>query len=105
MLEITEKASEMIKDFLKGREPVPPIRIMLTPGGCSGPSLGMALDALQENDQEFDDRGVKFVIETALYEKSKPIMVDYVTSEMGSGFNITSSLPVMPSSCGSSCTC
>ena len=105
MFEVTEKASEMIKDFLKDRDPVPPIRIMLSQGGCSGPSLGMALDEVRENDQEFDDRGVKFVIENELYERSKPIMVDYVNSEMGSGFNITSSLPVMPSSCGSSCTC
>jgi Fe-S cluster assembly iron-binding protein IscA len=33
MLEITEKASEMIKDFLKDREEIPAIRIMLSQGG------------------------------------------------------------------------
>ena len=33
MLEVTEKASEMIKDFLKDRDEIPPIRIMLSQGG------------------------------------------------------------------------
>jgi len=33
MLEVTEKASEMIKDFLKDREEIPAIRIMLSGGG------------------------------------------------------------------------
>ena len=33
MLEITEKASEMIKDFLKDRDEIPAIRIMMSQGG------------------------------------------------------------------------
>ena len=105
MLEITEKASEMIKEFLKDREEIPAIRIMLSQGGCSGPSLGMALDEPRENDREFDDRGIKFVVEKALYERIKPIKVDYVTSPAGAGFNIVSDMPAEPSSCCSSCSC
>jgi iron-sulfur cluster assembly protein len=106
MLEITEKASEMIKDFLKDKDEVQAIRIMLSQGGCSGPALGMALDKSRSDDREFEDRGIKFVIEKSLYERVKPIKIDYVSSDMGSGFNITSNLPVEPSSCGSSsCSC
>lgn len=33
MFEVTEKAHEMIKDFLKDREEMPSIRIMLSQGG------------------------------------------------------------------------
>ena len=33
MLQVSEKANEMIKDFLKDREVIPPIRIMLSQGG------------------------------------------------------------------------
>ncbi|MCP4577785.1 MAG: iron-sulfur cluster assembly accessory protein [Deltaproteobacteria bacterium] len=105
MLEITEKASEMIKDFLKDRDEIQTIRIVLSQGGCSGPSLGMALDESRDDDREFDDRGIKFVIENSLYEQVKPIKVDYVSSHMGSGFNFTSNMPVQPSSCCSSCSC
>ena len=107
MLEITEKASEMIKDFLKDREEIPAIRIMLSQGGWSGPSLGMALDESRNDDEIFDDRGLTYVIEKSLYENVKPIRVDYVASAMGAGFNIASSMPT-GASCGSSggsCSC
>jgi hypothetical protein len=33
MFEVTEKASEMIKEFLKDKKQIPPIRIMLSGGG------------------------------------------------------------------------
>jgi iron-sulfur cluster assembly protein len=105
MLEITEKASEMIKDFLKDKDDIQAIRIMLSQGGCSGPSLGMALDESRDDDREFDDHGIRFIVEKSLYERVKPIKVDYVNSHMGSGFNITSNMPVQPSSCCSSCSC
>jgi len=33
MFEVTEKASDMIKDFLKDKNEFPPIRLMLSQGG------------------------------------------------------------------------
>jgi len=63
----------------------------------------MALDELKENDQEFDDRGIKYVVENSLYDRIKPIKVDYVTSAMGAGFNIMSNMQAPPPSCGGSC--
>lgn len=33
MFEVTEKASEMIKEFLKEKKEIPHIRIMLSQGG------------------------------------------------------------------------
>ena len=33
MFEITEKASDMVKEFLKEKEEIPSIRIMLSEGG------------------------------------------------------------------------
>ncbi len=33
MFEVTKKATEMIKEFLKDREEIPAIRIMLSQGG------------------------------------------------------------------------
>jgi hypothetical protein len=33
MFEVTEKASEMIKDFLKDKDDIPAIRLMLSQGG------------------------------------------------------------------------
>jgi iron-sulfur cluster assembly protein len=104
MFEITEKASDKLKELLKDKEEVPGIRIVLSQGGWSGPSLGMALDEPGDKDEVFDDRELTYIIERELYEKVKPIKVDYVDSFMGTGFDISSSLN-MGSACGSSCSC
>ncbi len=64
----------------------------------------MALDESRENDEVFDDRGLTYVVDRALYDSIKPIRIDYVNSPMGSGFNISSSMPV-GRSCGGSCSC
>ena len=69
MFEVTEKASEMIKDFLKDKDEIPAIRLMLSQGGWSGPSLGLALDESRDGDETFIDRGLTFVIEKDFYEK------------------------------------
>lgn len=65
----------------------------------------MALDEPQENDQIFDEKGIKFVIDKKLYEETQPINVDFVESAMGAGFKVQSELSKKESGCGSSCSC
>ena len=105
MFEVTEKASEMIKNFLKDREELPAIRLMLAQGGWSGPQLGLALDELRNDDESFDDRGLTFVVEKEFYRQIKPVTIDYVTTTTGEGFQISSNLPEPESACGTSCAC
>jgi len=62
----------------------------------------MALDEPKEDDHRFEDKGLTYVIEKELFDRLKPIKVDYVTSPMGAGFHISSNLPV---GCGGSCSC
>ena len=104
MFEVTEKASEMIKGLLKDKDVIPAIRVMLSQGGWSGPSLGLALDESRDGDELFDDRDLTFVVEKDFFESIKPIKVDYVESVMGAGFNISSSMAKPDSACGSSCS-
>ncbi len=63
----------------------------------------MALDEPKENDEVIKDNGLTYLIEKDLYEKAKPIAIDFVESEMGSGFSITSAIS-RENSCGS-CSC
>lgn len=63
----------------------------------------MALDESTTGDEVFEDRGIKFLVEKNLYEKVKPITVDFITTPRGSGFKLTSSLS-QQNSCGS-CSC
>lgn len=103
MLTVTDKASEVIKDFLKDKKPDASIRVLLNMG-CSGPSLGMALD---ENRSEADEvisvGSTTFVIEKDLFNQVKPINIDFITTPQGAGFKLTSSLPE-GSGCGD-CSC
>jgi len=63
----------------------------------------MALDEPKENDEIIEESGIKYLIEKGLYDKIKPINVDFVESAMGSGFAISSALS-QGNSCGS-CSC
>jgi iron-sulfur cluster assembly protein len=103
MLEVSEKASEMIKEFLKTQEEPHTIRIHVH-AGCGGPALGMALDDLQDSDLQFSEKGIDFLIEKDLFEDAKPIHIDFIETEQGSGFKLTSNLPA-GAGCGGGCSC
>ncbi|MGO9122355.1 MAG: IscA/HesB family protein [Desulfomonilaceae bacterium] len=92
MFEVSEEASEKIKQFLQGREGLQAIRVLMTEGGWRGPYLVMALDEKKEEDEVFTDRGVTFVVEKALFERVNPIRIDYTHSTLGSGYTLESDL-------------
>jgi iron-sulfur cluster assembly protein len=104
MLQVTQKANEMIRSFLKERGELAYVRIFLSEGGCcSGPSLSMALDEPQDNDEIIKDNEITYLMDKDLFNQVKPINIDFIDSAMGSGFTILSNLS-QGSSCGS-CSC
>jgi iron-sulfur cluster assembly protein len=92
MFEVSEKAVEMTKKFLEDRERPQSVRILMTEGGYKGPYLVMALDEPKETDQVFSQKGVTFIIEKGLFDRAKPIRIDYVASALGGGFKLKSEL-------------
>jgi iron-sulfur cluster assembly protein len=92
MFEVSEEASEKIKQFLEGREGLQAIRVLMTEGGWRGPYLVMALDEQKEDDEVFTERGVTFVIERELFERVKPLRIAYTHSTLGSGYTLESEL-------------
>jgi iron-sulfur cluster assembly protein len=64
----------------------------------------MALDEPGKDDQIFDEKGTKFLIDKDIFEQAKPINVDFVDTPQGSGFRLTSSLSAAAGGCGSSCS-
>ena len=91
MLEVSEKAAEMITDFLNGQEPPHSIRITMN-AGCGGPSLGMALDEPLAEDEVIEEKGLTFLIDKTLLDEAKPINIDFITTPHGSGFKLSSPL-------------
>jgi iron-sulfur cluster assembly protein len=64
----------------------------------------MALDESKEEDEIFKENGITFLINKELLELAKPISLDYITTRMGAGFKLTSSLDA-GKACGTSCSC
>jgi iron-sulfur cluster assembly protein len=102
MFEVTEMATEKVKEFFKSRESISPLRVFVAGAGCSGPQLGMALDEPGENDETFEAQGFTFLIEKPLLEQAKPIKIDYVITPQGEGFIISSAMK-KASECGGGC--
>ena len=101
MFQVSEKATEMLKENLKDKDTLPTIRVYLAPGGWSGPSLGLVLDEPNADDEIFKESGLTYAINKKLYEEAKPVQLDYIETARGSGYRITSN---MQKSCGS-CSC
>lgn len=66
--------------------------------------MGIALDEPRDRDMIFHNRKITYVISKDLFEKAKPILVDFATSTRGSGLKITPELKA-DENCGPSCGC
>jgi len=62
----------------------------------------MSLDEAKEGDKIFKEDGVTFLIEEELFEQAKPINIDFIDSDRGSGFSINSNL-LTGASCDGGC--
>lgn len=93
---------EAIQEVMTGQEGAPKsVRIFVAGMGCSGPTLGLALDAKKDNDVVDDTNDITFVMEKELYDKMGEIKVEF----MGEGYLVA---PVVQAesacgSCGGSC--
>jgi len=90
-LEVTEKADEMIKQFLKNQTGPGTIKILRQ--NALGPGLALALDEPKENDVTITVRDLAFAIDQDLLEKARPIRLDFVEVGGQKGFQLISSLP------------
>ncbi|MBW2557730.1 MAG: hypothetical protein JRD69_02645 [Deltaproteobacteria bacterium] len=63
----------------------------------------MSLDETKEADKVFEEDGITFVMDEQLFEQAKPVNIDFITTDRGSGFSITSRLS-SGGSCGGSCS-
>ena len=102
MFEVTEKANEMFEEFFKDKDGTPYVRVFLSEGGWSGPSMGMALDEPRDGDEIIEENTITYLINRELFEQAKPISIDFIDSAMGSGFSVASNM-CGGGECGASC--
>ena len=94
MLEVTPQASEKLVDYMKDNNITSALRVILMQGGCSGPSLGLALDEEKPLDELFQRQDLTFLVEKKLLQQCGDMTIDYLDAGSRSGFNINSSNPL-----------
>ncbi len=116
MLEITEIATEKIKEHLAANSQTGPVRVAVMGGGCSGPSLGLALDEAKESDTVVELGGLQVIMDQTLLSECGKTKIDFKPPSGcgcgGGGFSVTSETPLPGSggscgggSCSSGCSC
>lgn len=64
----------------------------------------MSLDEAKAEDEVFEEKGTKFVIDKDIFQQAQPINIDFITTPQGAGFKLTSNLSAQEGGCGS-CSC
>ncbi|QQG64477.1 IscA/HesB family protein [Desulfobulbus oligotrophicus] len=106
MFEVTALAVNNLKAYLEQNNISSAIRIALMQGGCSGPSLGLALDEPKDSDKVYEDDGLKFLVDNDLQEQCGAVKVDFIEAGYRSGFSITSANSLGGGGCNTgSCGC
>jgi len=103
MLKVSTAAQKEFDNYFKGKE-IKPVRIFLANQGCGGPSIGLSVDELKEDDMSYDIGDIKYVIDKELMLNARPIEIDY---KEGGGFAVKSNLNLGGgcSSCGTKGSC
>ena len=90
MFEVSEKATEKIKELLGQRKNPSPIRILLVEASWAGQTLAMVQDEPRNGDKIINHNGISFVIAQDFFDRVKPMAVDFNTSPQHSGLSISS---------------
>ena len=94
MLDVSDLANEKLIEYVKSNNISSKLRVAVMQGGCSGPSLGLALDDEKETDKSFVKQNLTFLVEKDLLEQCGTISVNYVDAGPRSGFSISSANPL-----------
>ncbi len=62
--------------------------------------MGMALDEPKDDDQIFEESGVKYLINKQLFEQVKPVKIEYVETARGAGYRVSANLAKRNGCCG-----
>lgn len=94
MIAVTEIALQKLINYFNENNISSSLRIALMQGGCSGTTLGLAIDDAKEDDfiESFDE--LTILIDKNLLEQCRSVSVDFIESGSRAGFSITSSDPI-----------
>lgn len=105
MITFTDKGAEKVREFLatQGADAeTAGLRVGVRGGGCSGFQYALAFDNQRDDDEIFDDHGLKILVDRPSLPYVRGAVVDYVESLQGAGFKVENPNIVAACGCGSS---
>lgn len=84
MLQVTESAIENLKEYMEKNNINSAIRVVLQ-SSCSGTNLSLGLDDKKTSDKVFEESGVTFLVDDAIFDITGSIKIDFVKSSCGCG--------------------
>ena len=99
VVSLTPAAASKIRELMAQETDVSVLRVAIEGGGCSGFQYGLGFDrGAQEGDVEYEQEGVKVVVDPFSAPYLAGATVDYLETIQESGFKIDN--PNAVSSCG-----
>ena len=96
---LTESAADRVKTFLEKRGKGIGLRLGIKTSGCSGLSYMLEfVDTLNEDDQVFEQHGVKVIVDTKSLVYLDGTQLDFVKEGLNEGFKFTN--PNIKDECG-----
>ena len=103
MITLTEKAAEHIRRFLEKRGKGQGVRLGVKTSGCSGMAYTLEfVDTPDENDQVFDNNGIKVFVDAKSLVYLDGTQLDYVKEGLQEGFKFENPNATATCGCGES---
>jgi iron-sulfur cluster assembly protein len=105
MITLTDKGAEKVREFLAAQNAVAEtagLRVGVRGGGCSGFQYALAFDEQRDNDEVFEDKGIRLLVDQPSLPYVKGSVVDFVEGLQGAGFKVDNPNVIAACGCGSS---
>ena len=105
MISFTDKGAEKVQEFLAGQSAdieTSGLRVGVRGGGCSGFQYALAFDNQRDDDEVFEDHGLRILVDSPSLPYVRGAVIDYVDSLTGAGFKVDNPNVIAACGCGSS---
>jgi iron-sulfur cluster assembly protein len=105
MVTITDKGADKVREFLASQSAdvtAAGLRVGVRGGGCSGFQYQLAFDEKRDDDQVFEVKGLKLLVDHDALSYVDGSEIDYVDALIGAGFKVNNPNVVAACGCGSS---
>lgn len=105
MIQLTERASEHVRNFLQNRGHGEGIRVGVRTAGCSGLAYVLEfVDEADSNDTRFESHGVTIFVDPKSLVYLNGLQMDYVKEGLNEGFKFSNPNQKGECGCGESFT-